>query len=98
VVLRLPGRRRGDLPLFRSRSIWSKYSNPAFDKLVDAARSTLDEPTRLADYHQALEILREDVPGIGLFQDVALYGAAKALKWTPTANEAFFVMDMKWQP
>jgi peptide/nickel transport system substrate-binding protein len=85
-------------PLFRSRSIWSKYSNPAFDKLVDAARSTLDEPTRLADYHQALEILREDVPGIGLFQDVALYGAAKALKWTPTANEAFFVMDMKWQP
>ena len=25
-------------PLFRSGSIWSKYSNPAFDRLVDSAR------------------------------------------------------------
>ena len=84
-------------PLFRSGSVWSKYSNPAFDALVDAARSTLDEKARLADYAKAFDILREDVPGIGLFQDVALYGARKQLHWTPTANEAFFVMDMRWQ-
>jgi peptide/nickel transport system substrate-binding protein len=85
-------------PLFRTGSIWSKYSNPAFDAAVDAARVTLDEGRRKALYHRAFEILREDVPGIGLFQDYAIYGAAKALRWTPTANEAFFVMDMKWQP
>jgi peptide/nickel transport system substrate-binding protein len=85
-------------PLFRTGSFWSKYSNPAFDKLVDAARTTLDETKRRTLYHSALEILREDVPGIGLFQDFAIYGAAKPLHWTPTANEAFFVMDMKWQP
>ncbi len=85
-------------PLFRSGSIWSKLANPAFDKLVDAARSTLDEAERLKDYHQALQILHDEVPGIGLFQDVALYGAAPALRWTPTANEAMFVMDMRWQP
>ena len=83
-------------PLFRTGSIWSKYSNPQFDKLVDDARSTLDEPTRRNDYRQAFQILHDDVPGIGLFQDVALYGARPQLKWQPTANEAMFVFDMKW--
>ncbi|MBU6498219.1 MAG: hypothetical protein KGQ40_06795 [Rhodospirillales bacterium] len=85
-------------PLFRSGSIWSKYSNPAFDAAVDAARSVLDPAKRLAEYHKAFTILREDVPGVGLFQDVAIYAARTNLQWTPTANEAFFVMDMHWTP
>ena len=84
-------------PLFRTGSIWSKYANPEFDKLVDAARSTLDEKARLADYAKAFQILHDDVPGIGLFQDVALYGARPQLEWQPTANEAMFVFDMKWK-
>ena len=85
-------------PLFRSGSIWSKMNNPAFDAEVDAARTMLDETKRLEHYHRAFEILREEVPGIGLFQDYAIYVARKELKWPPTANEAFFVMDMRWQP
>ncbi len=55
-------------PLFRTGSSWAKYSNPQFDSLVDDARSTLDNGKRLADYQKAYEILREDVPGIGLYQ------------------------------
>ncbi len=85
-------------PLFRSGSIWSKFANPEFDTEVDTARAILDPAKRLAHYRRAFEILREEVPGIGLFQDVAIYAARKELKWTPTANEAFFVMDMKWAP
>ena len=83
-------------PLYRTGSIWSKYSNPEFDKLVDAARSTLDEAKRLDAYRQAFRILHDDVPGIGLFQDVAIYGARPPLRWKPTANEAMFVFDMRW--
>jgi len=84
-------------PLFRSGSTWSKYSNPAYDAAVDAARSTLDEAKRLADYRTAYEILREDVPGLGLYQAFATYGARKELKWQPTPNESLFVMDVSWR-
>ena len=84
-------------PLFHTGSIWSKYSNPDFDAAVDAARSTLDAKQRLADYHQAFEILHQDVPGIGLYQDFSITGAKRELRWTPTPNEAFFLMDMSWQ-
>ena len=84
-------------PLFRTGSIWAKYSNPAFDKEVDAARSRARRgASAWTIYRKAFEILREDVPGIGLYQDFAIYGARKELQWQPTANEAFFVMDMKW--
>ena len=84
-------------PLFRTGSIWAKYSDPRFDALVDSARSTLDEAKRRQDYHDAFQILHEEVPGIGLFQDVALYGASPHLQWQPTANEAMFVFDMHWK-
>ncbi|MBM3598359.1 MAG: peptide ABC transporter [Alphaproteobacteria bacterium] len=85
-------------PLFHSESIWAKYKNTDYDKEVVAARATLDEAARLRHYHRAFEILREDVPGIGLYQDFAIYAARKELVWQPTANEAFFVFEMKWQP
>ncbi|WP_156417883.1 ABC transporter substrate-binding protein [Aureimonas sp. AU4] len=85
-------------PLFRSGGIWAKYENTSYNALVDEARSILDKDKRLALYKQAYEILREDVPGIGLYQVYALYGASKKLEWQPTANEAMFVMDMSWKP
>jgi peptide/nickel transport system substrate-binding protein len=84
-------------PLFRTGSSWAKYSNPDFDKAVDAARSTLDNKARLADYKTAYEILAKDVPGLGIYQADAIYGARKELKWQPTPNESFFVMDMSWK-
>ncbi len=84
-------------PLFHSQSIWAKYVNPAFDVAVVKARETLNESERLAHYREAFRILEEDVPGIGLYQDFAIYAAKRELKWTPTANEAFFVFDMRWQ-
>ena len=85
-------------PLFQSDSIWSQYENPAYDKVIEAARSTLDEAERLKLYRQAFEILREDVPGLGMYQNHAIYGARKELVWQPTPNEAFFVFEMAWQP
>ena len=84
-------------PLFRTGSVWAKYANPKFDALVDAARATLDADKRGRDYRDAFQILHDEVPGIGLFQDVAIYGASPHLQWQPTANEAMFVFDMRWK-
>jgi len=84
-------------PLFHSASTWAKYSNPAYDAAVEKARATLDEKERLAQYRKALEMLKEDLPGIGLYQDVAIYGARKGLAWKPTADESFFVFNMRWE-
>jgi peptide/nickel transport system substrate-binding protein len=83
-------------PLFISTSNWAKYSNPAFDEAVLKARQTLDQAERLKWYRTALEIIKDDVPGIGLYQDVAIYGARKGLRWKPTADESFFVYNMSW--
>jgi peptide/nickel transport system substrate-binding protein len=84
-------------PLFRSGGSWAKYSNPAYDAAVDAARSTLDATRRMAEYEKAYRILREDLPGLGLYQAYASYAARKDLKWQPTSNESLFVMDMSRQ-
>ncbi|MCG8708061.1 ABC transporter substrate-binding protein [Brenneria sp. 4F2] len=85
-------------PLFRSGSLWAKYHNADFDALVDSARSILDVQQRLEKYRQAYQILRDDVPGLGLYQSYAVYGASKHLDWQPSANEAMFVTDMRWKP
>jgi peptide/nickel transport system substrate-binding protein len=84
-------------PLFHSASTWAKYKNPRYDEAVEQARATLDSAARLSWYRKALEIIREEVPGIGLYQDVAIYGARKRLRWKPAAGESFFVYDMRWE-
>ena len=77
LVLRLPGRRRCDLPVVPHRLDLVEDTNPAFDAEVDAARTILDPARRLDHYRRAFQILREEVPGIGLFQDYAIYLPAR---------------------
>jgi peptide/nickel transport system substrate-binding protein len=85
-------------PLFHSTSQWSKYTNPALDKEIEGGRDTLDEAARLDHYRRALTIIHDDVAAVPLYQDVMMFAARKEVKWQPTANEAFFLMDMRWQP
>lgn len=83
-------------PLFRSGSIWSSFSDPAFDTAVDAARSTLEVRSRTADYATASQVLEKDVAGVPLWQVVALYGGSRTLRWHPTVDEQLFVADMSF--
>ena len=85
-------------PLFHSSSQWSKYRNTAVDEAIEAARSTLDEPTRLALYRRVLTTLHDDVAAVPLYQDAMMFAARREVAWNPTANEAFFLMDMSWTP
>jgi len=85
-------------PLYHSTSQWSKYNNPALDDEIESARNTLAETTRLDHYRKALTIIHDDVAGIPLYQDVMMFAARKEVKWQPTPNEAFFLMEMRWGP
>ena len=40
-------------------------------------------------------MLNRDLPGIGLFQSYAIYGANARVRWTPDASESLFLDQMK---
>jgi peptide/nickel transport system substrate-binding protein len=82
--------------MFHSTSKWSKFADPEMDKLLEAARSTLDKKVRLATYKKIHELIYNKVPSIPIYQVTSIYGAQDSLNWKPTANETMFVMDMSW--
>jgi peptide/nickel transport system substrate-binding protein len=84
-------------PLFHSSSQWSKYRNLIVDRALETGRATLDDTARLAAYHTALETIGSDFAVVPLFQDVIMFAARKPVHFQPTANEAFFLMDISWQ-
>jgi peptide/nickel transport system substrate-binding protein len=75
------------IALARTGGIFSWYSNPTLDDLVDKAGSTSDE-TKHADYlKQALGVIWEDASHVFLYQQQDLYAASKRLKWQPRSDE-----------
>ncbi len=83
-------------PLFHSESIWSKVNNPELDALLETARASVDPVERQAAYDQVLNIVREDVLAVPLYQTSVIYGADEALTWSPTPDESMFLMRMSW--
>jgi peptide/nickel transport system substrate-binding protein len=84
-------------PLFHSESPWSKYRDPQMDRLLEAARNTIDEQERDDLYQQVLQKIRDEVLALPLYQVSAIYGAAEELRWQPTPDESMFIMRMSWQ-
>ena len=82
-------------PLFHTGGIWSSYTDPAFDRLVEQGRRVIDPERRAALYDQAFRVLARDLPGLGLFQDYAIYGANSRVRWTPDAQESFYLDTME---
>ncbi|HEX5493570.1 MAG TPA: ABC transporter substrate-binding protein [Mycobacteriales bacterium] len=82
-------------PLFHTGTIWSSFTDQTFDTAVEQARGTTDEAARTAAYTQAFDVIQAQVPGIGLYQDYAIYGAAADITWQPDAQENFFVADVR---
>jgi peptide/nickel transport system substrate-binding protein len=83
-------------PLFHSSSQWAKYRNPSVDAELEKARNSLDPAERLGLYRKVLETLHTDIPAVPLYQDVMMFAARKEVRFQPTPNEAFFLMDMGW--
>src|SRR5215216_2740285 len=73
---------------------YSYYANPQFEDVLKKARSTTDEAERIALYKQATQILRDDPPGIFLYQQVDIYGANKRVQnWKPRPDERLLLQQ-----
>jgi len=83
-------------PLLHSSSQWAKSKDAEIDKDLDAARSSLDEKTRVDLYRKVLQKAEAMVSQVPLYQAAILYGARKELRWTPTPNESFFLNRVGW--
>jgi peptide/nickel transport system substrate-binding protein len=80
--------------LLASDGATSAYSNPALDKLIDAARYEIDAKKRQALYAKAMAIVHDDAPWLFLFQYEDLYATSKRLNWNARGDEAIYCTDM----
>jgi oligopeptide transport system substrate-binding protein len=70
------------LDMFSSTSAQNNcgYSNPAFDKLIDAAKKELDSKKRFDLMHQAEDMLMNDMPVIPLYYYTSVVGIKDYVK------------------
>jgi peptide/nickel transport system substrate-binding protein len=62
----------------------SCYCNPEYDRILNEARSTMNNAKRAELIKKMVRILREDVANIPLFNNVATYGMKKNIDFVPT--------------
>lgn len=79
---------------FKAGTIWSRWNNPEFDKLVDTARSTMEEKARRQALWRAGRLQHDEAPMVFLHQVSYLYGVNRRVKnWQPTSTEPILVWD-----
>jgi peptide/nickel transport system substrate-binding protein len=70
-----------------SRSAYGGFRDKTIDKMINDARSTMDNAAREKKYQEIGRILRhEKVPIIPLYQTFRIFGVNKKLSWTPRAD------------
>ena len=74
---------------------FSVYCNPEFDKINAQARATLNDAKRAELIKRLVNILREEVPCIPIFDNVAIYGMQKNIDFVPTQKSNFDVVLVK---
>jgi len=79
---------------FRTGQVYSSYSNPKFDALLDEARATTGRNKRQKLYTQALQIYKEEVICAFCYQQIDIYGMSERLNWKPRSDEKLIVYNM----
>lgn len=72
---------------FANRPNKNNYENDRITELVTEARTEFDPETRIELYHEAQQIIYEEVPWLFLFQQVDLYGVSSELNWQPRPDQ-----------
>jgi len=69
---------------------YSRYSNPEFDRVVEAASRTLEMGIRRGLLFEATAHAMRDLPFVPLYVDQDLYAFRKGVEWTPR-NDNFLI-------
>ncbi len=65
------------------------------DRLIDEARSTLDQPKRKRIYSQIQQLIREEAPSIYLYTQYDTLGLSKRVEYAARADEWLWLYDAK---
>jgi len=88
-----------DIPLYQYfRTGGSKrtgFSDPEFDKMVDAEQAEGNDAKRLEILQQMSKLIMEEAPLIPMFQLNDNYGVARNIVWTPRPDEKILLEEMK---
>ena len=90
----------GLFPTFHSSSFGAAgnrafYSNPRVDYLLDLGRTSTDEAVRLAAYHEAQEIIRDEVPWVFVWHGSTLEagrGDVRGFAPSPAGHHALWTV------
>jgi peptide/nickel transport system substrate-binding protein len=75
------------IALVKTGGVFSWYSNPQVDDLINKAGATSDEAKHADFLRQALQVIQEDASHMFLYQQEDLYAVNKRLKWQPRSDE-----------
>jgi len=71
------------------------YSNPVFDRQLQAALATMDDKKREAMIQQAAETAMNDTALIPIHYEVSTWATAKGYRYVPRVDQYTLVMGLK---
>jgi peptide/nickel transport system substrate-binding protein len=83
--------------LLRSGQIYSNFSNPGLDILLDEVNTTMNKIKRRKIYSDVAKLINEEVPWAFAYQPIDIHGVNKRVKWKPRLDELLFVFDMSFR-
>jgi len=85
-------------PFFRSGGIYTFWSTPEVDKLIDQQRTEMDAEKRKALMFKIQEIVREEAPWLFQYSFHALWGYNTKFKFAPRKDEFVYVYEIDFAP
>jgi peptide/nickel transport system substrate-binding protein len=85
-------------PFFRSGGIYTFWSTPEVDKLIDQQRTEMDLEKRKALMFKIQEIVREEAPWLFQYSFHALWGYNTKFKFAPRKDEFIYVYEIDFAP
>lgn len=80
------------LGFYETTNRYSYINNPDFDRLLNRARTTVNETQRDGLYHRASWLLRNDPPVVFLYQQPLITGMSVRVKgWNPAVDESIYL-------